>query len=56
MKSSVRLIFALLLVSCLTSLASKAWAKGIIRDPKLASYVPTTAGMALRNPRASEVA
>ena len=30
--------------------------KGIIRDPKLASYVPTTAGMALRKPRASEVA
>ena len=40
MKSSVRLIFALLLVSCLASLASKAWAKGIIRDPETLEISP----------------
>ena len=30
--------------------------KGIIRDPELASCVPTTAGMAIRAPRANRVA
>ena len=30
--------------------------RGVIRDPKLASYVPTTAGMEIRTPQESEVA